>query len=92
MKTNGTNILLHNRSQIMQWPGNFRKCQVHDPFIIAFLNGKKIISNEALILSDQNSKTFTNFNISDNIIFKVQVAACRNEMSLEELRKIYIKS
>jgi len=27
-----------------------------------------------------------------NIIFKVQVAACRNEMSVEELRKIYSKS
>jgi hypothetical protein len=68
------------------------QCMVHDAFIVALLNGKKINSNEALILPDQNSNTFTNFNISENIIFKVQVAACHNEMTVEELRKIYEKA
>lgn len=60
-------------------------------FVVAFLNGKKINANEDLISHDQNSNSFTNFNIPEDLIFKVQVAACRSEVPLEELRIIYNK-
>jgi hypothetical protein len=65
------------------------QCGVQGAFIVAFVNGHKINSRNALIDSEQNSFSFTNFNIPENITFRVQIAACRNEMTAEELKKIF---
>ena len=67
-------------------------CQVPDAFIVAFVHGRKINPDEALILPGENSKSFINFSIDKSIIFKVQVAACRSEMPVEELKRIYYNS
>lgn len=65
------------------------QCSVQGAFIVAFVNGNKINSRNAIIDSEQNSFSFINLNIPENITFRVQVAACRNEIPVEELKKIF---
>jgi hypothetical protein len=82
----------------------FEAMQVRDnvrikgSFVVAFVNGRKINANEALVKPDDNSSSFSNFNVAGNVEFKVQIAASRNELSHETIINIiqseipYVKS
>jgi hypothetical protein len=67
-------------------------CGVKGAFVVAFVNGKKINPNRDLVVSNDNSNSFTNFSKEADLIYKVQVAACRNEMPDDELKKVYENS
>ncbi len=64
-------------------------CGVKDAFIVGYLNGRTINAYEALVKPLDLSKSFINFNFPKDILFKVQVAASRQEMKTQELEKIY---
>jgi hypothetical protein len=63
--------------------------EIKGAFVVAYLNGRRINNNEALITHLDISNSFIIFNIPDDVKIRVQVAACRNALTSSELHKIY---
>lgn len=75
--------------QIYKTARTFRdSSQIPGAFVVAFLNGKKINIADAL-LTRTNTGNYSAYTKGNNILFKVQIAACRIEIPDAELKSIY---